>query len=184
MKTKVTSILLWILFSSINFYPKTEVRGVFGIKVSFQADGQLLTFVCYTYNGRVLTNKRLLNQREFIYFASGTWPSIYNPSRKDLFKDHSLRCGIYKDSISKKEISTCAPFDSLWKIRFSTYPYRNSQESGWASQMYKPSVGQEKFLFSAYEVQNVDSDFFFDDNLWRLLQDIQKKDWIEQYKHL
>ena len=177
-------LFTWLFTTSIIYTPQTEIRGVFGVKVSFQANAQLLTYVCYIYNGRVLTNKRYLTQREFLYFASGTWPSIYNQERRNLFAEKCLPCGIFKDSISKEEVSQCIPLDSLWKLRFSTFPYRNSNESGWSAQMYKPSTSQAQFLYSTYAVKDVDADFFMDDNLWRLLQDVQKKDWVEQYKHL
>lgn len=162
-----------------------NVRGVFGVRVAFQANSQMLTFVCFLDNGRVLTNKRVVSQDEFIKIASGHWPSIYNPDRKNYFEERDLMCGIVIDSFSLKEMTYCVPFDSLWKIRFSTYPYRGSiTEDGWSSKLYRPSSKQELFLYNTYNVRNVDGDFFLDTNFWKLLSDLKDPVWIANYKSL
>lgn len=177
-------IICWIVTSSVVFKQPT-VRGVFGVRVAFQANSQMLTFVCFLDNGRILTNKRVVSQDEFIKIASGFWPSIYNPDRINYFEERQLLCGVYVDSFSQKETTYCAPFDSLWKLRFSMFPLRgNNLEEGWSSKLYRPSPKQELYLYNTYQVRNVDADFFLDTNFWKLMSDLQDPVWIANYKSL
>lgn len=177
-------ILLWFLCGSIVYSPTQTARGVFGVRIAFQANSQFLTFVAFLQNDRTLNHKRILSQTEFINFASGHWPSIYNPKRINYFEERNLQCGIYTDTFSLKEATYCVPLDSLWKIRFSTYPIRGSSEEGWSSQMYNPSDKQDLFLFENYNVRSIDGDFFLDSNMWNLLSDVQDPVWIKNYKSL
>lgn len=177
-------LLIWIFCSSV-FYPVQTVRGVFGVRVSFSSNSQILTFACFIDNGRTLTNKRLVSRDEFIKIASGHWPSIYNPKRLNYFEERNLTCGIVIDSFSFKESTYCVPFDSLWKLRFSIYPFREgSVEDGWSSKLYQPSSKQAIFLYNNYNVRNVDGDFFLDSNFWNLMSDLQDPVWIANYKSL
>jgi len=176
-------ITCWVLSCSV-IVNEQKVRGVFGVRVSFQANSQILTFVCFIDNGRVLTSRRIVTQDEFIKIASGHWPSIYNPERKNYFEERGLMCGIAIDSFSQKESTYCVPFDSLWKLRFSIYPFRGITEDGWSSKLYRPSPKQELFLYNTYNVKNVDGDFFLDTNFWKLLSDLNDPVWIANYKSL
>lgn len=177
-------VLLWVFTGSVMLKEQQTVRGIFGVRIAFGANSQMTTYVCFLDNGRTLTHKRILSQDEFIHFASGDWPSIYNPKRINYFEERNLNCGIAVDSFSYKKVSYCVPFDSLWKIRFSTYPYRQSVEMGWSSNLYKPSLKQEKYLYDTYKVANIDGDFFLDSNFWNLLSDVQDPVWIANYKSL
>lgn len=176
-------LLIWLLSGSI-IYKNNIPRGVFGVRIAFQANSQITTFVCFINNGRTLTHKRILSETEFIYFASGYWPSIYNPKRINYFEERKLQCGVVKDTFSLKESAVCVPFDSLWKLRFSTYPYRSSGELGWSSKLFQPSSKQEIFLHNNYGINSIDSDFFIDSSFWKLLSDVQDPDWIANYKAL
>jgi hypothetical protein len=177
-------VFLWFLTGSVVWQQQNVVRGIFGVRIAFQSNSQMTTFVCFLDNGRTLTHKRILSQDEFIHFASGDWPSIYNPKRINYFEERNLNCGIATDSFSLKKVSYCVPFDSLWKLRFSTYPYRQSVEMGWSPNLYKPSLKQEKFLYDNYGVANIDGDFFLDTAFWKLLNDVQDPVWIQNYKSL
>jgi hypothetical protein len=74
--------------------------------------------------------------------------------------------------------------DSLWKIRFGTYPFKHRTDPGWSNKYHKPSPRQEKYLYDRYGVYHVDSDFFLDTSFWRLLQDVKDTAWINNYKSL
>ena len=100
------------------------------------------------------------------------------------FAEHNLDCGMYRDSFSIKEYPVCVPFDSLWKLRFSTYPFKSSLESGWSSKMYRPSEKQELFLYNNYNIRSIDENFFLDTSFWKLLSDVQDPAWIANYKSL
>lgn len=183
LRNTLLLFVIWFLTGSV-VVSKQQPRGIFGVRIAFQSNSQFTTFVCFIDNGRTLTHKRILTQTEFVNFASGHWPSIYNPKRINYFEERNLDCGIYKDSFSLKETAYCLPLDSLWKLRFSTYPYRGSSEEGWGGKLYKPSEKQELFLYNNYNVRNIDGDFFLDSNLWNLLSDVQDPVWIRNYKSL
>ena len=78
----------------------------------------------------------------------------------------------------------CPPLDSLWKIRFATYPFKHKTDIGWSNKYHKPAPRQEKYLFERYGVDHIDSKFFLDTNFWRLLRDVNDPNWIKNYKSL
>ena len=173
---------LWFLLGSVVYEP--TVRTVFGLHVSMQSNSQLYQIVAYLYNGRALNHKKVMSKDDFVKFASGKWPSIYNPEKRNLFEERNLSCGIYKDTFSNKETEYCLPLDSLWKIRFSSYPFRPSNELGWSPRLMRPSEKQELFLYENYGIRNIDTDFFIDSAFWQLLSDVQDTMWIANYKSL
>ena len=180
---RIVVVLIWVLSCSV-INPPTS-RGVFGVRVSIGANSRICTYACFLDNGRVLTKKRVVDKQTFIKIVSGEWPSIYNPKRINYFEEfHVDGCGILKDSITLKSVGQCSPLDSLWKIRFATYPFKHNTELGWSNKYHKPSPRQEKYLYDRYNVSHVDSDFFLDTNFWRLLQDVGDSSWIKNYKSL
>ena len=160
------------------------VPPVFGVRVSIGANSQICTYVCYLNNGRVLTKKKIVDKQSFIKIVSGEWPSIYNPKRINYFEENGVSCGMIFDSASYKEVGVCVPLDSLWKIRFATYPFKHRTDLGWSNKYHKPSPKQEKYLYDRYNVDHVDSKFFIDTNFWRLLKDVKDTSWIRNYKSL
>ena len=142
---RISLFICWILSSSILYMP--PARPVFGVKVSIGANSQITSFVCYLNNGRVLTKKRVVDRETFVKIVSGYWPSIYNPKRIDYFKENNINCALITDSITLKPVVGCVPMDSLWKIRFSTYPFKHNPDLGWSNKYHKPSPGQEQYLF-------------------------------------
>jgi hypothetical protein len=176
-------IICWLFCASVVPAPP-QPRAVFGVRIAFQANSEMTTFVCFLDQGYALSHKRILSKTEFIQIASGKWPSIYNPERINYFEERQLNCGMFRDTFELKEHPECIPFDSLWKIRFSTYPFRSSGEMGWSSKLYRPSEKQESFLYHNYNVRSIDENFFLDTNFWKLLSDVQDPVWISNYKSL
>lgn len=174
-------ILIWILFCSAHY--RFETRPAFGVQVAFQTQSQMYTLLVYINNGRSLTHKKHITKEEFIRYATGSWPSIYNPKRENLFVKHGLEnCGLYKDSITGKEIPYCFPLDSIWKIRFAEFPFNYSAEKGWSNDARKPSHKQERYLYDTYGVYNIDLNFFVDTSFWKILRDVQDPNWISTYR--
>ena len=176
--------LFWFIASSVLWKPAPAPRGIFGVRISFQSNSLLTTYVCYIDNGRSYAYKKILTEKEFIYYASGKWPSIYNPEKRNLFEERNLSCGIYKDTFSNKETEYCLPLDSLWKIHFEKHPLDNTRGNGWSNKPFNPSLKQELFLYKTYGVAHLDANYFLDSNLWKILGDIQDQKWIESYKQL
>jgi hypothetical protein len=182
MLFKIFILFIWFLFCSVVF--NSEIRPVFGVQVNMQSNSQLFTIVAYIHNGRALTNKKILTKDEFVRFASGFWPSIYNPQKKNLLQENDIPCGLEKDPITNKSTPFCFPMDSLWKIRYSDYPFRNGTERGWSNELFKPSSKQAQYLYKNYGVYDIDFSFFIDSNFWKILKDVQNPDWIKKYRSI
>lgn len=175
-------IAIWIITSSVI---RTEVPyPVFGVRVSIGSNSQINTYVCMINNGQSYAHKRIVDEATFIRFVSGEWPSIYNPERINYFEKYNIDCGVFLDSALNKAVPKCDPFDSLWKIRFSVYPFRNRGEEGWSNVYHKPSPKQEKYLYDRYGVASVDANFFLDTNFWTLMRDVTDPQWIRSYRAL
>jgi hypothetical protein len=177
---RLSLIFMWLLFVSVQ--PEPNVRPVFGVRVSIGSNSQINTYVCYLNNGRVLSQKKLFDEASFIKIVSGYWPSIYNPERKNYFEENNISCGVTKDEETQLEVGYCNPFDSLWKLRFSTYPFISRIEEGWSNKLHRPSLKQEKYLYDRYGVASVDANFFQDSSFWRIMRDVVDPDWIKNYK--
>jgi hypothetical protein len=175
-------ILIWGINCSIIQYPTG--KGVFGVSIGLQSTGELVTYIAYLKTTNGIKYRRTLQADEMVKFASGYWPSYYNPSKEDLFVKENLKCGVIFDSAQWKEFPFCSPFDSLWKIRYDGHPFQQNTDEGWSQGKYRPSVGQEKFLFSEFGVKNIESDYFIDTSFWKLLRSVNDPDWIRYYKAL
>lgn len=175
-------LISWFVFSSVLFAPAG--KGTFGVCISYQATGKITTYMACIKDGTRISSKRILQEDEFIKFASGFWPSIYNPTRENLFVQEGLACGIIVDSLTRKQYPYCSPMDSLWKIRFSDFPFQNKQDVGWSGKAFRPSTGQEQYLHREFAIYNIDRDYFIDTNFWKLMRSVNDPEWILFYKNL
>lgn len=181
-KAFITIILVWEICCSI--IPKEEPKGVFALKIGIQGDGSLYTLYGFIDNGRSLTHQRILTKQEFIRFASGFWPSIYNPEKINYFKLNNIECGTLKDVNNITNHTFCVPLDSVWKLKYIYFPFSNNPETGWAKGNYGPSEKQFKYLKENYNLITFENSYFKDEYLWKLLMDIQNQQWINNYKTL
>ncbi len=182
MKRIFLFAFLFYLFSSV--HPKNEIRAVFGVQIAYQSTGQLINLVVYIHNGRTLSHQKVLTLREFAFFASGEWPSIYNPNRINYFEKENVPGGIFEDSITHQKIPYCFALDSLWKLRFRSYPFKGGFGEGWSQDAYFPSLTQKKYLFERYGVEQIDTKYFLDTSFWMLLRDVRDPGWISTYRNI
>ena len=177
-------LLVFCWFISSSFMLVNQPHPAFGLKISFQSTGVLTSYIAYIDNGRTHTHLKILTETEFIKIASGHWPSIYNPTRRNYFAEHNYQCGVLKDSFTLKDYTYCIPLDSLWKLHFQKNPLDITKGNGWSNKPFNPSLSQELFLSTNYGVKHIDSEYFLDSNMWKILGDVQKTEWIEKYKYL
>jgi len=182
MYLRIFLLFCWLICASVVQNP--TLKPVFGVQVRFQSGTTMYSLVAFLDDGRALTYKKMLTKDDFIKIASGYWPSIYNPSKENLFEKYDISCGMINDSIHLKPIPMCFPVDSLWKLRFSDFPFMNVDEKGWSSELNRPSARQAEFLRINYKVDNVDLNYFLDSNFWNILKDVQDANWVESYKAL
>lgn len=170
------------LFLSVQF--RSELRTVFGIRVAYQATGQMVTLVAFFSDGKMQSHRKILSVKEFIHYASGDWPNIYNRNRIDLFQLNDVAGGIYIDSVTQEKVPYCFALDNLWKLRYSHSPFKGQSEEGWSQDKFLPSPQQQKFLHTNYGMEHINTKFFIDTNFWKLLRDVEDPEWIEMYKNL
>lgn len=175
-------IIIWFLATSVLIQPRGV--GVFGVCVSFQASGNVCTYIAYLRNGGAVSMRRTLLEDEFVKYASGYWPSPYNPTKENLFKTNNIPCLVIFDSTRWKDYPLCSPMDSLWKLRFRAHPFTKNGEKGWSNAEFRPSPNQEKYLFKEYGIRSLDRDYFVDTNLWKILRDVQDENWITLYRNI
>jgi hypothetical protein len=175
-------LLIWFILGSVIWVPTG--KGVFGVCISYQANGAFTTYIAYMKGPNGISNKRRLLEDEFIKYASGFWPSIYNKDKDNLFALEHIGCGIEVDPSTKIQYLYCSPMDSLWKLRFGISPMKGIQEEGWSGKSFRPSSGQEKYLYKEFGIHNMDHDFFVDTNLWKLMRSVTDPEWINYYKNL
>ncbi len=161
-----------------------QPHSAFGLKISYQSTGAIVSYIAYIDNGRAQTHMKIISENEFIKVASGHWPSIYNPTRRNFFAEHNFMCGVLKDSFTLKEYTYCVPLDSLWKIHFQKNPLDATKGAGWSNRQFNPSLNQEYYISKNYGVNHIDTEYFLDSNMWKILGDVQDKKWIENYKCL
>ncbi len=182
MFSRILLIICWLICASV--HQTQTLKPVFGVQVRFQTGTTMYALVAFQDNGMQLINKKFLTIDDFVKIASGYWPSIYNPTRENLFKKYNVDCEMFNDSIHLKPIPVCFPVDSLWKIRFSDFPFNTSSEKGWSGDLNRPSPKQTAYLRTNYHVDNVDLNYFLDTNFWKILHDVQDSMWIVNYKAL
>lgn len=175
-------ILSAFLFLSVQF--KAELRTVFGVRVAYQSTGQMLTIVAFFSDGKMQSHRKTLSFKEFVHYASGDWPSIYNRNRMDLFELNGVLGGILQDSITHEKLPYCFAMDSLWKLRFSYHPFNRGNDLGWSQDQFLPSPQQQKYLYNHYGMNHIDTQFFIDTSFWKLLRDVTNPEWIDTYKNI
>jgi hypothetical protein len=181
-------VLLLILF-----FPLLGVQNLdapknnasFGVRISIGANSEVYNLVGIRYNlDGSIRERRFLSKDDFIRYASGFWPSLYNNAKVDLFEKNGVEGGmIFIDSLNKK-IPYCPVLDSLWKIRFDRNPFGRTYEDGWSQGKFKPSLKQELFLLKNYGVKYLDTEYIVDTSFWKLLKDMQSPDWVLEYKNV
>ena len=178
-------VLCWVLGTALFAPPAEGGRVVFGVRVAMGQNSEMTSFIAIRYSADgFLREQKTFRQDDFIKVLSGFWPSSFNPERINYFEQENVPGGVLTDSITKKNYPYCPAMDSLWKLRFSDYPFRGGNESGWSLGMYKPSLKQEKFLSDRYHIAHMDIDYFIDTNFWVLLRDVSDSAWVLNYRSL
>lgn len=167
-----------------SFLPAPTGRGSFGVCISYQASGEMKRYIMYMQNGGNISMKRTVMEDELVKYASGYWPSVYNPMRVNYFEQEGLHCKVIFNDTTRREYPLCSPMDSLWKVRFKEHPFDRQATMGWSNKAYRPSPQQEQYLFKEFNVQNIDRDYFADSNFWKLLRYVSDPDWIDKYKSI
>lgn len=175
-------ILTFIISCSVHYTP--EYKTVFDVNLAYKSDGSLVSLYVGLHDGHSVKYRKPITHKEFVYFCSGEWPSIYNKSRINMFELEGVTGMVLKDSIYLKEYPFCPSLDSLWKLRYNSYPFPGINERGWSRGKYTPSVEQQKYLYEQYGLLNIDVNKISDTSFWKLLRDVENISWINYYQNL
>lgn len=189
----VVGICAVILFS--NFTSKedkdishfVEYHFAFNINPTINT-GNVNYAVVAVSNGKIVS-KKSMNATNFILQAMGRQQSAANPYKKDLFAEHNLSDCFYKYDSIKDVYLECFTLEDLWALKYNRNPIcpegclasDGLLIDGWSQGKFNPSWPQIQIL-QQYGVINP-TDYFYGENMFRLFQDMEKPQWIENYKN-
>ena len=161
----------------------TGKKNYFAVGLFTSAYSSMLTYAIVTFRNDVVVSAQIITEERFMYEAFGYYPSIANVNKENLFAKYGVdSCFMLSNDLNKIVGYYCKPFQDLWKLRFYEHPY-NFDTPGWSQGQFKPSIYQMKILREEYGINNVLTDYFYGDSLFKLLRDVQRPSWIQSYKY-
>ncbi|MBL4704464.1 MAG: hypothetical protein JKY54_08075 [Flavobacteriales bacterium] len=199
---KLLRILIISLFSGLLFsgtYPREnavindELRAHFGFSINPTANTGLITYaVVETDENNKILSRKIVSRNNRILMMRGLQYSKANPEKKDLWSEKEIGdCfWLLDNSKDKYEALNCIAqlnVDDLWRLRYNKNPqYRQDKVTsdskiigGWAANAFRPNWPQIQIL-QKYGIVYI-SDFFFGDNMFQLMKDVQEDTWVDAY---
>jgi hypothetical protein len=185
MKRHASLIFLGLFaFLFCGHRPLPRSSSVFGSFLGFSLmpgpNNGLISFAIVTplLNGQ--QDCQFISRNDFIRMAGGGIHNEVNPNAENLFSKYAIEeCGLYRDSVFKRTSFSCSVLDQIWKLRYHQGPYGGADSLGWTGATV-PSTNQMNTLRS-YGITNLD-DFFYGENAFKLLHDMQSYAWQSRYK--
>jgi len=189
----VIAICFGILFSNFAKNNKTisapgfvEYHFAFNINPS-QNSGLINYAVVGVQDGKIVS-KKFLDIKTFLLQGMGKQQSAANYDGIDLFAEYNLSDCFYKYDSIDDPYSACFTLEDLWALRYNRNPIcptgcvpaPGMKIDGWSQGKFHPSWPQIQILQEYGVIQ--DSDFFYGENMFKLFQDMEKSDWIDNYK--
>ena len=158
-------------------------RTVLAVGLFTGAHSSVPTYAFINISGEHITGAQVVTEQRFMYVAMGYWPSPnVNPKKENLFAKNNVdSCFLIMNEYDKIDGYYAKPFYNLWKIRFYESPYVY-ETRGWSQGRIKPSLYQSQFIEKNYGVNNVLTEYFYGDSLFKLLRDVQDNSWVNTYK--
>lgn len=171
-----------------------ELRSYFGFSINPTANSGLITYaVVETDENDEIRSRKIISRNNWILQMRGEQYSAANPNGIDLWSEHEIGdCFWMLDpDMDKYNALACEAqinVDDLWRLRYNKNPqFRQDKVTsnanvvgGWAAKPFRPNWPQIQIL-QKYGIVYI-SDFFYGDNMFRLMKDIQQDSWIEAYK--
>lgn len=177
-----------------NFIPSSATFTTYHLAFSLQpsVNTQNMTFAVVGENNGRIVNKRFISLESFVLIASGQQQSGANPNNENLFDKYDISEGRYKwkyDDIKDKYDSVEVLFlEDSWVLKYKRNPQcpggcipsPGMKTEGWAQYNFRPSWPQLQIL-QQYGVIYID-DFFYGENMFKLLHDMEDPQWIQNYQ--
>jgi len=163
-----------------------------GFSLNPTANTQNVTFAIVGENNGRVVSKRFISLQMFIRVALGEEVSKANPTMENLFDKYEISEGRYNwnyDSIKDRYDSVEVLFiEDSWVLKYQRNPQcpggcipsPGMKVDGWAQYNFRPSWPQLQIL-QQYGVIYA-NDFFYGENMFRLLHDMEDPLWIQAYQ--
>lgn len=171
MKTAFFSITLVLIVNFISYSQPIDSTHVtnkyFGLNLQPNFQG-LINYAIIEINKKGVANRKYLTRQDWLHQIVGIQQSTANPEGKNLLKD----AGIEGPEV----------LDELWKLRYSETPYAGqTTEKGWAGKPSIPTEGQMEML-RQFGIKTI-SDYFYGENLYKLLNAMEDPGWVAEYQN-
>jgi hypothetical protein len=153
-------------------------KSYFGVLLSTSSVSSDMIYAVFTENASGISHK-FISRHEFVQIALGRWKVRPNIKQENLFDKYGIVWGIDEDT----DELVVPILDSIWKVRYRQFPYIRGAR-GWANDEYMPSPAQQIYLADSFNVRNINTEFFKDEDFWKLLQSAQSEAWKGEYKSL
>ena len=178
---KILPILFILILVPVAKAQTTGKKNYFAVGLFASAQSSMITYAVVTYRDDVFIGAQVMTEQRFMYEIMGYYPSIATINRENLLQKNEVDSCFLIENEARKIVGYYAkPFADLWRIRFFTHPMQYDQD-GWSQGEFKPSRWQREYLGKEYGVNNVLMEYFYGDNLYKLLRDVQNPDWIFNY---
>ncbi|MDC3337786.1 hypothetical protein OAW23_07940 [Flavobacteriales bacterium] len=192
-------ILLGLLFFSGDYQKEADLVpqdlfAHFAFAINPSANSGLITYaIVETNQDNKIIGRTVISRNNWILQMRGLQKSKANISERDLITEYGVGdCFWLLDfANSAYDSLNCEAknnIDDLWRLRYNRNPeYRQSKITsdlniigGWAANPFRPNWPQIQILQN-YGIIYI-TDFFYGDNMFQLLKDIQDQTWLEKYK--
>jgi hypothetical protein len=171
MKNKI--LFLSILIIALGFcsnkafsQDSTKIaKRYFGLSLQANFQG-LINYAIIEISDKGVVTRTFLGRQDWLHQIVGIQQSYANTEGKNLLKE----AGIEGPEI----------LDELWKLRYSEPPYEGSPNiKGWAGKPRIPTEGQMGML-QQFGIKTI-NDFFYGENLYKLLNSMEDPGWVADY---
>ncbi len=143
---------------------------LFAFSLTESASGAITHFALIKPGSSVRRKVKHITLEDFLYQASGKMQSVANPTKKNFFKEYTIK---------RPEVVV----NELWKLRYRSFPYGMSNEEGWSAgdtTFFLPSESQMQIL-KKYGMTRM-GDYVVGENAFKLLKNMEDSTWINNYK--
>ena len=190
IKYLIVSIFIIInieIYSNIENNDSETLKYHLAFSINPSQNSGYLNFAIIGFSNGKHISTRFISHIEFILVGMGLQSSEINNLGDNLFEKHNIKECLYKfDSIQCITKNELKLFD-LWTLRYNRNPYcppdcipgGDVLVQGFGQHRSRPSWPQLQIL-QQYGIIYI-NDFFYGDNMFKLLSDFQKPNWREKY---
>lgn len=192
-------ILIGLLFFSGDYQTESDrapqdLFAHFAFAINPTANSGLITYaIVETNQDNKIIGRTIVSRNNWILQMRGLQKSKANTSENDLITEYEVGDCFWLLDLANRAYDSlnCEAknnIDDLWRLRYNRNPeYRQGKITsdlniigGWAANPFRPNRPQLQILQN-YGIINI-TDFFFGENMFQLLKDIQDQSWLEKYK--